>query len=232
MQPASLCRSDKHSVASFEQQRWFMSVLGEKYPRVGSYRVMSSSGNANESNNTPKMPFIKELMVQCGRCLKWRLIPSMQKYEILREKHVESPLFCEAASEWEPNMSCEVPGYETSCDIWAIDAPSIPSPPSGWRRLVQVRREYEKTFADVYYYPPAPLSNIRLRSQSEVKKFLESHPEYTREGVNMSQFSFKSPKRLEDYMKKRNRQEPNATTECEVGYRASQHGQPSKKTKI
>ncbi|EOA15689.1 hypothetical protein CARUB_v10006399mg, partial [Capsella rubella] len=175
---------------------------------------MSSSGNANESNNTPEIPFIKDLMVQCGRCLKWRLIPSMEKYEILREKHVEVPFFCEAASEWAPNLSCQVPGFKTSCEMWAIDAPSIPCPPTGWRRLVQVRRgEREKKFADVYYYPPTPLSNIRLRSQSEVKMFLENHPEYTRKGVNMSQFSFKLPKRLDDYMKKHILQEPNAATE-------------------
>ncbi|EOA18649.1 hypothetical protein CARUB_v10007225mg, partial [Capsella rubella] len=149
---------------------------------------MSSFGNANESNNTPEIPFIKDLMVQCGRCLKWRLIPSMEKYEILREKHVEVPFFCEAASD-------------------------IPCPPTGWRRLMQVRRgECENFFADLLLSSCSIIKH-KARSQSEVKMFLENHPEYTRKWVNMSQFSFKLPKRLDDYMKKCIRQEPNAATE-------------------
>ncbi|XP_010445522.1 PREDICTED: uncharacterized protein LOC104728198 [Camelina sativa] len=52
-------------------------------------------------------------------------------------------------------------------------------------------------------------------SPSEVKKFLNDHPEYIREGANISQFSFQLPRPLADnYVKKRTRQvKPTAATE-------------------
>ncbi|GAB4854074.1 methyl-CpG-binding domain-containing protein [Ancistrocladus abbreviatus] len=52
-----------------------------------------------------------------------------------------------------------------------------------------------------YYIAP---SGKRLRSTVEVQKYLLEHPEYIREGVTMSQFSFQIPKPLqENYVRKR-----------------------------
>ncbi|KAG7610818.1 Zinc finger CW-type [Arabidopsis suecica] len=137
-------------------------------------------------------------MVQCTDCKKWRLIPSMQHYNIIKETQLQTPFVCGTTSGWTPNMSCNVPQDGTTCDTW----PSIPPIPTGWSRSVHIISESTK-FADVYYFPP---SGERLRSSAEVQSFLDNHPEYVREGVNRSQFSFQIPKPLDDnYVKKRTR---------------------------
>lgn len=107
------------------------------------------SEEAQPIQSKPEPPLLKDLMVQCLSCEKWRLIPSMQKYEIIRENEIYAPFVCDDASEWEPYMSCDVPEDETTCDIWAIDVPSIPCPPPGWKREVHFRREGSTRFADV-----------------------------------------------------------------------------------
>ncbi|ESQ44524.1 hypothetical protein EUTSA_v10003457mg [Eutrema salsugineum] len=148
-------------------------------------------------------PSIGAFTVQCASCFKWRLMPSMQKYEEIREQLLENPFFCEAACEWKPNMSCDVPEdiSQDGTRLWAIDKPSIARPPTGWQRLLRIRGEGGTRFADVYYVSP---SGKKLRSSVEVQKYLNDHPQYIREGVKLSQFSFQIPKPLQhDYVRKR-----------------------------
>ncbi|CAH2079481.1 unnamed protein product [Thlaspi arvense] len=148
-------------------------------------------------------PSIGAFTVQCACCFKWRLMPSMQKYEEIREKLLENPFFCEMACEWKPNMSCDVPAdiSQDGTRLWAIDKPSIARPPTGWQRLLRIRGEGGTKFADVYYVTP---SGKKLRSNVEVQKYLNEHPEYVSEGLKLSQFSFQIPKPLQDnYVRKR-----------------------------
>lgn len=126
--------------------------------------VYDSKGNDTEEEVLPfqsqplssktqlPSPSIGAFTVQCASCFKWRLIPSMQKYEEIREKLLENPFFCETACEWKPDMSCDVPAdiYQDGTRLWAIDKPNISRPPSGWQRLLRIRGEGGTRFADVY----------------------------------------------------------------------------------
>ncbi|EOA17108.1 hypothetical protein CARUB_v10005368mg [Capsella rubella] len=194
-------------------------------------------------------PSIGAFTVQCASCFKWRLMPSMQKYEEIREHLLENPFICETACEWKPNVSCDVPAdiYQDGTRLWAIDKPNICRPPAGWQRLLRIRGEGGTRFADVYYVSP---SGKKLRSTVEVQKYLNDNPEYTRQGVKISQFSFQIPKPLQDdYVRKRparlmessdnsntnvaKEDDPTAlqlSTPTESGLRIS-HDQPSKKKK-
>ncbi|KAG2314931.1 hypothetical protein Bca4012_065735 [Brassica carinata] len=148
-------------------------------------------------------PSIGAFTVQCATCFKWRLMPSMQKYEEIREQILEKPFFCSTACEWKPNVSCDVPEdiSQDGTRLWAIDKPSISRPPTGWQRQLRIRGEGGTKFADVYYVAP---SGKKLRSNVEVQKYLNENPEYIREGVKLSQFSFQIPKPLQDnYVRKR-----------------------------
>lgn len=97
-------------------------------------------------------PSIGAFTVQCANCFKWRLMPSMEKYEEIREQLLENPFFCETACEWKPNTSCDVPEdiSQDGTRLWAIDKPSIARPPAGWQRLLRIRGEGGTRFADVY----------------------------------------------------------------------------------
>ncbi|CAJ1951634.1 unnamed protein product [Sphenostylis stenocarpa] len=156
------------------------------------------------SHSVPKMlPSVGAFTVQCAYCFKWRLIPTKEKYEEIRERILEQPFVCPIAREWRPDISCDDPEDISQDDsrIWAIDKPNIAQPPAGWERLLRIRAEGSSKFADIYYIAP---SGKRLRSMVEIQKFLMEHPEYARDGVTLSQFSFQIPKPLqENYVKKR-----------------------------
>ncbi|XP_022755517.1 methyl-CpG-binding domain-containing protein 2-like [Durio zibethinus] len=157
-------------------------------PRLSSSRVLPSVG---------------AFTVQCASCLKWRLIPTKEKYEEIREHILENPFVCETACEWRPDISCDDPTdiSQDGSRLWAIDKPNIAQPPPGWQRLLRIRGEGSTKFADIYYQAP---SGKRLRSMVEVQKYLIEHPQYATEGVNLSRFSFQIPKPLqEDYVRKR-----------------------------
>ncbi|XP_019174891.1 PREDICTED: methyl-CpG-binding domain-containing protein 2-like isoform X2 [Ipomoea nil] len=148
------------------------------------------------------LPSVGAFTVQCANCFKWRLIPTKEKYEEIREHILEDPFFCETAREWRPDISCDDPPdiIQDGSRLWAIDKPNIAQPPPGWQRLLRIRGEGGSKFADVYYVAP---SGKRFRSMVEIQKYLEEHPEVA-EGVRMSQFSFQIPKPLQDdYVKKR-----------------------------
>ncbi|KAL6521285.1 methyl-CpG-binding domain-containing protein [Orobanche gracilis] len=149
------------------------------------------------------LPSIGAFTVQCANCLKWRLIPTKEKYEEIREHIIEQPFLCEMAREWRPDISCDDHPDITQdgSRLWAIDKPSIAQPPPGWQRLLRIRGEGSTKFADVYYVSP---SGKRLRSMVEIHRYLYEHPEYMNEGVNLSQFSFQIPRPLqENYVRKR-----------------------------
>ncbi|KAA8535853.1 hypothetical protein F0562_030827 [Nyssa sinensis] len=149
------------------------------------------------------LPSVGAFTVQCANCFKWRLIPTKEKYEEIREHILEQPFFCETAREWRPEISCDDPAdiSQDGSRLWAIDKPNIAQPPPGWQRLLRIRGEGSTKFADVYYVAP---SGKRLRSMVEVQRYLLEHPEYLAEGVTMSQFSFQIPRPLqENYVRKR-----------------------------
>lgn len=149
------------------------------------------------------LPSVGAFTVQCANCFKWRLVPSKEKYEEIREHILENPFFCETAREWRPDISCDDPPDITQdgSRLWAIDKPNIAQPPPGWERLLRIRGEGSSKFADVYYVAP---SGKRLRSMVDIQKYLDEHPEYITEDVKMQQFSFQIPKPLqEDYVRKR-----------------------------
>ncbi|CAN1340334.1 Methyl-CpG-binding domain-containing protein 2 [Linum perenne] len=157
------------------------------------------------------LPSVGAFTVQCANCFKWRLIPTQEKYEEIREHILERPFYCEAAREWRPNVSCDDPEdiSQDGSRLWAIDKPNIAQPPRGWQRLLHIRGEGCSKFADVYYAAP---SGKRLRSIVEVQKYLSDHPEYG-EGLSLSQFSFQTPKPLqENYVRKR---PPRALTQAD-----------------
>ncbi|KAA8522683.1 hypothetical protein F0562_009155 [Nyssa sinensis] len=149
------------------------------------------------------LPSVGAFTAQCAKCFKWRLIPTKEKYEEIREHLSDQPFVCETAREWRPEISCEDP-TDISQDrtrLWAIDKPNIAQPPPGWQRLLRIRGEGSTKFADVYYVAP---SGKRLRSTIEIQRYLLEHPEYMAEGVTMSKFSFQTPRPLqEDYVRKR-----------------------------
>ncbi|PHU17977.1 Methyl-CpG-binding domain-containing protein 2 [Capsicum chinense] len=163
------------------------------------------------------LPSVGAFTVQCANCFKWRLIPTKEKYEEIREHILEQPFYCETAHEWRAELSCNDPPDLTQdgSRLWAIDKPNIAQPPPGWERLLRIRGEGGTRFADVYYVAP---SGKRLRSMVEVEKYLQEHPEYVAQGVSMSQFSFQIPRPLQDnYVKKRPYRPALAHDEIEPG---------------
>ncbi|XP_054787311.1 methyl-CpG-binding domain-containing protein 2 isoform X2 [Prosopis cineraria] len=154
--------------------------------------------------STPRvLPSVGAFTVQCANCFKWRLIPTEEKYEEIREHILEQPFSCDVAREWRPNVSCDDPEdiSQDGSRLWAIDKPSIAQPPPGWQRLLRIRGEGSSKFADIYYIAP---SGKRLRSMVEIQKYLLQHPEYTGHGLTLSRFSFQIPRPLQDnYVRKR-----------------------------
>ncbi|KAG8367549.1 hypothetical protein BUALT_Bualt16G0083400 [Buddleja alternifolia] len=171
--------------------------------------------------------------VRCANCSKWRLIPTKEKYEEIRESIVERPFLCEKAREWRPDISCADESDVKQDDSlhWAMDKPKIPQTPPGWQRIIRIRAEGGTKYADVYYVAP---SNKRLRSMVELSRYhlssivkawrslnreiRISNASYFRyisehhEGVSISQFSFQPPVPLdENYIAKRQARDPVAS---------------------
>ncbi|PKA51421.1 Methyl-CpG-binding domain-containing protein 2 [Apostasia shenzhenica] len=156
----------------------------------------------NTSNRV--LPSIGAFTVQCASCFKWRLIPTKEKYEQIRESILQIPFVCERGREWRPDISCGDPAdiSQDGSRLWAIDRPNIAQPPPGWDRQLRIRGEGGTRFADVYYVAP---SGKKLRSMVEIQRYLEEHPEFAENGVKLSQFSFQIPRPLQqNYVKKRN----------------------------
>ncbi|MCO5557094.1 hypothetical protein L7F22_010650 [Adiantum nelumboides] len=196
--PDSLVRSfdasemDKIANSIVRVNKYGSSAMTNKAPKSGSFPFKNA--------NPRVLPSIGAFTVQCGKCFKWRLIPSKEQYEQIRQNISEKPFFC---TSWRPGASCDDPAElsEASKLLWAIDKPNIPAPPDGWQRLLVIRGEGCSKFADTYYVSPA---GKKLRSMPEVERYLSEHPELVDRGVSLSQFSFATPKSLDkNYCRKR-----------------------------
>jgi hypothetical protein len=93
--------------------------------------------------------------VQCANCYKWRIVPTKEKYEELRESISQELFVCIRASEWNRELSCDEPEDipQDGSRVWALDKPNIVQPPPGWDREVRIRGASTK-FADVYVTLP------------------------------------------------------------------------------
>ncbi|CAI9780301.1 unnamed protein product [Fraxinus pennsylvanica] len=137
---------------------------------TGTGEMEPALGHIDFPNRTPGvLRSIGAFAVQCANCFKWRLIPSQEKYEEIREHIIERPFLCETAREWQPEISCnDQPDIaQDGSRLWAIDKPNIARSPPGWQRILRIRGERCTKFADVYYLAP---SGKRLRSIVEVQR--------------------------------------------------------------
>ncbi|KAL2481192.1 Methyl-CpG-binding domain-containing protein 2 [Abeliophyllum distichum] len=169
----------------------------------------------SSSNKTSKRvgDSIAAYTVQCGKCSKWRFIPTKEKYEEIREMIAQQPFLCETAREWRPDITCddEQDLVRDGSWRWAIDKPSIPQPPPGWQWILRIRAEGGTKFADVYLLRCTIGQTITINGGSPEVSSLDSHQqpfsyryEHPELGVNLSQFSFQTPAPLEeDYVRKR-----------------------------
>ncbi|GER46995.1 methyl-CPG-binding domain protein 02 [Striga asiatica] len=158
---------------------------------------------AREENKRAKRAWesVKQYTVRCGKCGKWRLIPTKEKYELIREMIAEESFECEKAREWWAHISCD--DEQDGSLKWAMDKPGVPKTPASWQRIIRIRAEGGTKFADVYYVSP---SNKRLRSKVELERHLVENPNYKREGVDISRFSFQCPVAFEaDYVNAKRR---------------------------
>ncbi|XP_062194065.1 methyl-CpG-binding domain-containing protein 2-like [Phragmites australis] len=148
-------------------------------------------------------PSIGAFTVQCAKCFKWRLIPTKEKYEEIRERIIQKPFVCKRAHEWRPDVTCDDPEdiSQDGSRLWAIDKPNIAQPPRGWERQIRIRGEGGTKFADVYYTSP---TGRKLRSLVEIDRYLQENPEYVAQGITLAQFSFQIPRPLrQGYVKKK-----------------------------
>jgi hypothetical protein len=104
------------------------------------------------------LPSIGAYTVQCADCFKWRIVPTKEKYEELRETICRQLFVCARACEWNRPLSCDDPEDMSQDEnhVWALDKPEIPQPPPGWYRDVRIRGEGCSKFADVYVTVPFP----------------------------------------------------------------------------
>lgn len=116
-------------------------------------------GKSGSNMPAKLLPSVGAFTVQCANCYKWRLIPTKEKYEEIREHVLEDPFFCEKAREWRSDISCDDPTdiSQDGSRLWAIDKPNIAQPPRGWQRLLRIRGEGSTKFADVYVSLPFPI---------------------------------------------------------------------------
>nr|GEV57614.1 methyl-CpG-binding domain-containing protein 2-like isoform X1 [Tanacetum cinerariifolium] len=120
-------------------------------------------------SSSRRPPEVAAFTVQCANCFKWRLIPDLPKYEVIREHITDQPFLCETTRQWGREITCDDPTdiKQDGTQIWAIDKPNIAKPPPGWQRLLRLRKEGSSKFADIYYTSP---TGAKLRSLPEVQK--------------------------------------------------------------
>uniref|UniRef100_A0ACD5ZT23 Uncharacterized protein n=1 Tax=Avena sativa TaxID=4498 RepID=A0ACD5ZT23_AVESA len=135
---------------------------------------------------------INTYAVQCGKCRKWRLVPTKMEYEELRDKSREILFTCGHVHGWKPGVSCDDPADISQDDgFWVIDKPCLSQTPLGWERTISLRSEGCTQFADVYYIPP---KGKKLRSTEEAKTYLQANPDYAA-GLQPSRDWFAVPAR-------------------------------------
>lgn len=124
--------------------------------------------------------------VQCGKCLKWRKIPTQEEFESIRANVTKDPFVCNKKLK----VKCDDPAdieYNSS-RTWVMDKPDVPKSPPGFHRDVILRKDFSKM--DVHYTSP---EGKRLRSSVEVATFLEENPKY-KKSISVADFSFITPK--------------------------------------
>ncbi|KAM7501315.1 hypothetical protein LguiB_000219 [Lonicera macranthoides] len=127
--------------------------------------------------------------VQCGKCFKWRLMPTQEEFEEIRSTFLEDPFFCEK----KPNVTCEDAAdieYD-STRTWVADKPNIPKTPPGFQRGLVLRKDFSRL--DVHYVTP---TGKKVRAPSELASYLQQNPEYN--GALVSEFNFTTPKVMDD----------------------------------
>ncbi len=100
---------------------------------------------------------VETFTVQCFECMKWRIIPTKEQYEMIGEKILEQPWVCEDAQAWRQDATCEDPpdlSEDEPSILWAVDRHSIPCAPDGFYRKIVIRGEMSAKFADVYVHSP------------------------------------------------------------------------------
>lgn len=200
--------NDENTPSCADSQKQLVLYNSSPVNNVGEIEVVPEPFSHTPLSSQRVLPSIGAFTVQCANCFKWRLIPNNEKYQEIREHITEKPFVCENALEWRNDVSCDDPAdiEQDGSRLWAIDKPNIAQPPPGWQRLLRIRGEGSSKFADIYYTAP---TGKQLRSIPDVEKFLYKHPEYMEQGVTTAQFSFTTPKPLqEDYVKKRSSRVP------------------------
>lgn len=149
-----LSDTDGHPVDNdeFSSQSASNQMVLFNHETVGKGQDEPSLQKSSHSNNSNRgMPSIGAFTVQCAKCFKWRLIPTKEKYEEIRECIIQEPFECERAREWRPDVTCNDPEdiSQDGSRLWAIDKPNIALPPPGWERQIRIRGEGGTKFADV-----------------------------------------------------------------------------------
>lgn len=139
---------------SAEDQSNQLIIYNPEHSNDESQDALAVSENMENHSANRILPSIGAFTVQCATCFKWRLIPTKEKYEEIRENILQEPFVCERAREWRPDILCEDPEdiSQDGSRLWAIDKPNIAQPPPGWERLLRIRGEGSTKFADVYVF--------------------------------------------------------------------------------
>lgn len=148
----------------------------EPVPDIKEHTSVSFPSSAPHSSRLA--PSIGAFTVQCSRCFKWRLLPTKEKYEEIRENILHDPFYCEKAEEWGRKVSCDdAPDIsQDGSRLWAIDKPSIARPPPGWERLLRIRAEGGSKFADVYVFLILTLSLFNsILQEYKISSFICKH---------------------------------------------------------
>ncbi|CAM0885773.1 unnamed protein product [Alopecurus aequalis] len=141
---------------------------------------------ASSQRNWGPSQLVSMFAVQCCDCHKWRMIPTKDEFETIRENFTEDPWFCGR----KPGCSCEDPAdieYDNS-RIWVIDMPDIPKPPPNTERLAIMRRDLANM--DICYVLP---DGEYAKCPGDVQEFLDKNPEY-KDIISVESFNFTVPR--------------------------------------
>lgn len=150
-------RSKDYSVEDASKQLVLYNpeITHDKQSDIEHYTSPRQSSKRSRYGSGTILPSIGAYTVQCANCYQWRIVPTKEKYEELRESISQNLFVCARASEWNRELSCDEQGdiSQDGSRIWALDKPNIAQPPPGWDREVRLRGASDK-FADVYVTLP------------------------------------------------------------------------------
>ncbi|TVT97834.1 hypothetical protein EJB05_56890, partial [Eragrostis curvula] len=171
--------------------------MSERLDSLSPTAATSARTSARRPRVGEKLLEFRALDFRCANCYKWRVIPSKEKYEELRESICQEPFVCErahVAHEWNHVLSCndtEDMSPNGSME-WAIDMPNIAKPPPGWDREVlhfSIWKNTEvvsRSWENVPEFLKKPITrelnlpfcklNEELKTEQQLDK-LQNHPE-------------------------------------------------------